>query len=294
MNLRTLKYLIAVVDYQHFGKAAEACFVSQPTLSMQLKKLEEDLGIQLIERKNKKILITPLAKQVAERGKRILSEVAQLKKMANYFTDPYSSEINVGILPTIAPYLLPIAMPVLHQRFPKLQLHLQEDNTQRLKKGLVNGELDAIIIAESTQKEEDLEALSLYEEPFHLVLPLKHRLASKPKIRIEDLNNEALLLLTEEHCLRHQIWHFCQSNDFKIADHYKATSLETIRQLVAAGYGITLMPKFACTVKDERIKYCEFISPVPKREVNLIWRQSAIQKNLFEQLASAIKESVKA
>lgn len=286
MNIRDLKYLIAVADHNHFGKAAEACFVSQPALSMQIKKLEESLGVVLIERNNKRIFFTDIGKLIVQQARDILYRVETLQEIANQSKDPFCGELRLGIIPTLAPYLLPLIIPGLSTLFPKLTLYLIEETTSNLVTKLHEGALDAALLA--LPIEGDFSVHPLFDEEFVLAIPKDHPLAKQKMAHISDLENKTLLLLEEGHCLRDQALAVCHRANASELKTFHATSLETLRHMVAAGAGITLIPKLACRANDG-ICYLPFSSPAPMRTIGLIWRESTAKKILLEHIVDYIK-----
>lgn len=291
MNLRDLTYLIKVAELRHFGKAAQACFVSQPTLSMQLKKLEEELGVVLFERNNKRVMLTPIGEQLIQRARRVLHEVEELQRLAKNACDPYAKTLRLGVIPTIAPYLLPKIMQPIRQAFAKLGLQLFEAQTSLLLQKLKSGELDTALLALPLEQPE-LESCELYQEPFYLAVPHNHFLAAKKQIDDSALVGQSLLLLDDGHCLREQALDVCQLLGANEQQNFRATSLETLRQMVSVGSGITLMPKMAITKEDEHIAYLPFTQPQPSRRVGLIWRATSVDKDLLAKLAAFIRSCV--
>jgi LysR family hydrogen peroxide-inducible transcriptional activator len=201
MNLRDLQYLVALADHRHFGRAAAASFVSQPTLSTQIRKLEEELGVALVERAPRKVMLTPAGREVAERARRVLAEVAQMKEGARRSQDPEAGSVRLGIFPTLGPYLLPHVVAAVRERFPRLELLLVEEKTPVLLERLHAGKLDAALLALPLH-DDQLHVEFLFEEPFLLAVPAQHRLAGKHALAIGDLADERLLLLEDGHCLR--------------------------------------------------------------------------------------------
>ena len=285
MNIRDLKYLVAIEDYGHFGKAAEACFVSQPALSMQIKKLEETLGVVLIERNNKQLFFTEIGKLVVQQARSILNQVDALREMVNQAKDPFCCELHLGIIPTVAPYLLPYIMPGLSTLFPKLTLYLIEDTTLNLLKKINEGTLDAALLALPVTG--DFVANALFNEDFMLAVPINHPLSKKKTINFSDLENKNLLLLEDGHCFRDQALDVCHLAHALEANNFRATSLETLRSMVAGGVGITLMPKLSCSPNDQ-ISYIPFRSNSPNRTIGLIWRKSTTKKLLLEHLVAHV------
>lgn len=288
MNIRDLKYLVALAEHQHFGKAADACFVSQPALSMQIKKLEDHLGIKLLERTNKSVLLTDHGLVISERAKQILNQVDEIFAIAKVSKDPYAGELKLGIFPTLAPYLLPQIIPTLSKKFPKLSLLLIEEKTATLIEKLKSGKLDAILIALPII-ETNFFTVPLFDEEFLLAIPNNHELAKRKTLRQQDLNHKNLLLLDEGHCLREQALTVCQKANASETQDFRATSLETLRHMVSAGVGITLMPKLACTPTD-RITYVPFSTPKPMRTIGLVWRNGSAKQILLNEISVQIKQ----
>ncbi|MFI4956684.1 MAG: DNA-binding transcriptional regulator OxyR [Gammaproteobacteria bacterium] len=287
MNLRDLKYLVAVAEYEHFGKAADACFVSQPTLSMQIKKLEETLGVILIERTNKSVLFTEIGRAIVAQAQEVLHQAQSLKELARQATNPFSGSLHLGIIPTLAPYLCPRMVPALSARFPDLTLCLVEEKTENLMKKLSQGKLDAAILA-LPLKEDSFITEILFEEKFLLATPMNHPLAKRKKIALSDLENETLLLLDDGHCFRDQALAVCQRVHATESKQFQATSLETLRYMVASHAGITLMPALSCRDNDG-VCYREFHGTQPSRTLGMVWRQASAKKKLLQELVGEIK-----
>lgn len=288
MNIRDFKYLVAIADHCHFGKAASACFVSQPALSMQIKKLENSLGIKLIERTNKLTFLTETGKLIATQARDLLHQVDVIKEIAKLAGDPFSSECHLGIIPTLAPYLLPYIIPGITQKWPNLKIYLTEEQTGNLITKLKQGRLDAALLGLPIVDEE-FDALPLFKEELRLALPESHPLAKRKYIRNIDLEKKALLLLEDGHCLRDQILALCQSVNAFADISFQATSLETLRYMVASKVGITLMPNLACRQRDG-ICYLPFSAPQPKRTIGIIWRTTSTKKILLENLIERIRQ----
>jgi len=287
MNIRDLEYLLSVADLGHFGKAAEACFVSQPALSTQIKKLEEELGVQLLERTSKSVFLTEHGLLIAERAREILNLTKDIKDLAKSAKDVFSGEIRVGVFPTLAPYLLPVIIPKLSKHYPKLSFYLIEEKTDVLVDQLQKGLLDAAFLA-SPVIEKNLKSVPLFEEAFLLAVPKNHPLSNLKSVSQKELKNEELLLLDEGHCMRDQALEVCNRINIHENKSFRATSLETLRHMVSAGVGITLMPKLACT-KSSTISYIPFSAPKLVRSIGLFWRTSFARKVLLEHIASEIK-----
>ena len=241
MNLRDLKYLVALADLRHFGKAADACFVSQPTLSTQIRKLEDELGVALVERAPRKVMLTAAGQDVVLRARRIVAEVEQMKESARRSRDPESGSMRLGVFPTLGPYLLPHIVPQLRERFPQLELLLVEEKSDVLLQRLRDGKLDAALLALPVH-DEQLHAELLFEEPFVFAAPQRHPLAARASVSMAQLSDETLLLLEDGHCLRDQALDVCRLSGANEKSGFRATSLETLRQMVAAGVGVTLLP----------------------------------------------------
>lgn len=283
MNLRDLQYLVSVAKYRHFGKAAEACNVSQPSLSMQIKKLEDTLGVQLFERTNKHVMVTSIGKEIAIRAKKILCDAEEIEKFAKTHHDPFAGEIRIGAFPTLAPYFFPNIVPKIIKALPKLKLLLVEEKTDILINKIQQGEIDAAFLALPVEGD-DLENVPLFDDPFLLAVPSSHSLAHELEVRQSDIVNNELLLLEDGHCLRSQALEVCRA--MKAGEHqdFRATSLETLRQMVASGIGITLIPKLAVQ-KHKDIKYIPFMSPSPSRTIGLAWRKTSARITCFQKIA---------
>lgn len=291
MNLRDLEYLIALAAHCHFGKAAKACFVSQPALSMQIKKLEEDLGIQLIERTNKKVFLTEIGEKITQQARSIIFQVSTMQEIADQSKHPFKGELHLGIIPTVGPYLLPHIIPDLTKIFPDLVLYLREEKTATLIEKLIQGKLNAVLLAIPLIEEEDLEILPLFEEEFFLALPHNHTLAKRKTLTLSDLENNTLLLLDEGHCLRGQALSVCNRVNISKTKSFQATSLETLRHMVAANVGMTLMPKLSCYPNDN-ICYLPFNSPKPMRTIGMAWRPSSSKKILLKNIITQIRKVI--
>tara|TARA_B100000700_G_C15047234_1_gene858530 strand:+ start:1975 stop:2916 length:942 start_codon:yes stop_codon:yes gene_type:complete len=292
MNLRDLEYLVALSELRHFRKAAEKCFVSQPTLSGQLKKLESLLGAQLIERTTRKVLLTPIGEEIVKRSKVILGDVASIETLVKTYSDPMKGIVNIGLIPTIAPYLLPLILENINTTYPNLEIILHEVQTEVLLNKLAEGSLDAGILATPLEVR-GFEEIFLYTEPFYVAINKKHPFASKKNINKKDLHGETLLLLEEGHCLRGQALEICSDNMTKERKGFRGTSLETIRHMVSAGIGITLIPETAIDyknfIKNTPLVYVPFEEPVPVRRVGLLHRTTSTRKICFQKLASLIQ-----
>jgi len=287
MNLRDLRYLVAVADLRSFIQAADQCFVSQPTLSTQIKKMEDSLGAQIFERTNKKVLPTEVGEQIIASARRILIEVDTIERLANNAQDPLSGNFRLGAIPTLSTYIFPGLVPKIIQTLPKLRLILVEEKTETLIAQLKQGKLDAALLAMPIN-DDYLEARMLFEDEFYLALASDHPLAMRQTIAQPDLINQQLLLLDEGHCLRGQALQICQINHAEEQQDVRATGLETLRQMVKAGTGITFMPKIAILEPEEGIRYIPFDDPAPKRTIGLFWRRTSSRNELLEELIKLI------
>jgi len=294
MNLRDLGYLIALADHKHFGRAAAACSISQPTLSTQLKKLEDELGVTLIERAPRRVMLTAVGSDIAERARHIIAEVEQLRERARRSHDPEAGSLRLGLFPTLAPYLLPHVVPVIRARFPRLELRLIEEKTASLLRLLHEGRLDAAVLA-LPLREESLHVQPLFEEPFVLAVPQGHALARRANLRLQDIGSESLLLLEDGHCLREQALDVCRLSGAVEKSEFRATSLETLRQMVAANAGITLLPALAVqppVPPQEAIHLIHFAGAVPSRQIAMVWRRSSAMHPFLARLAQLLQEAV--
>lgn len=293
VNFRDLRYLVAVADHRHFGRAASACFVSQPTLSTQLKKLEQYLGVQLVERTNKQVMLTPTGRMIADRARRIINDVADIVDTARAAGDPMSGDVRVGLIPTIGPYLLPHLIPALRESHPRLRPLLYEEQTSRLLERLRRGELDAAVMAVPVH-DDGLYHDTLFHEPFYLAMPTHHPLGEKAEIEVTDLETEQILLLEEGHCLRDQALDLCSMVGAREDAEFRATSMETLRQMVAAGAGITLLPALAAAANEgipnrSAIEMRAFRSPPPTREMAIYWRKGSAREPTIRAIADVIR-----
>lgn len=294
MNLRDLRYLVALADTRHFGKAADKSFVSQPTLSAQIKKLETYLGVQLIERQPRKVTLTETAEKILPLARRMLQDSEAIVSMARNEHDPLSGKINVALIPTIGPYLLPLMMRRLRKQLPDLKVMLYEYQTEPLLEKLRAGEIELGILALPVPLD-GLESANLYEEPFTVAMPASHPLAKRAQLKLDDLSGESLLLLEDGHCLRDQALDVCSRIDVKENEDYRATSLETLRQMVAAGLGVTLLPQLATRGPfgtGHGLVVKPFARPVPSRTVGAVWRKSSARAAAIQALCDVIRTTM--
>jgi LysR family hydrogen peroxide-inducible transcriptional activator len=295
MNLRDLRYLVALADERHFGRAAERCYVSQPTLSAQIRKLEEYLGVPLVERQPRRVTLTSAGEKIVERARRLLLEADAIVELAKTDRDPLSGAIKLALIPTVGPYLLPHVARRLRKDLPRLKLMLYEFQTAPLLEKLRAGEIDMGVLALPVPLD-GLDAEPLYEEPFTLAVPSGHKLADHERVRVDDLKGETLLLLEDGHCLRDQALEVCSRIRVQEEQDYRATSLETLRQMVAAGHGVTLLPQLAAespvgTVRGLRAK--PFVRPAPSRTIGAVWRKSTTRAAAVAAISSSIRAAMK-
>ncbi len=275
VTLQELRYLVAVADEQHFERAAELCHVSQSTLSAQLKKLEDQLDVMLFDRSQRQAAPTPVGREIIAQARLVLEEARKIQAIALRGLDPMQGVLRVGVIPTLGPYLMPHLLPPIRAAYPKLRLFLREDLTDQLLRQLRGGELDLLLMALPV-RHEGLETLALFEEPFRVALPVGHPLAERDRLRESDLEDYGILLLEEGHCLRDQALAICQSP--RVIEEFTASSLETLRQMVAAGIGLTLLPELAIRLDSEMayrqlIEIRPFAPPAPSRTIGLAWRR---------------------
>ena len=286
MTLTELRYIVAVARERHFGRAAEASFVSQPTLSVAVKKLEEELGVSLFERGPGEVTITPAGQKIVAQAQRVLEEAARIKDLAAAGRDPLAGALRLGAIYTIGPYLLPKLIPILRKSAPAMQLHIQENITHRLAEGLKSGEVDVILIALPFD-EPGIETRAVYDEPFLVAVPKGHPWEHRKRVTSEELTKESLLLLGEGHCFRDQVLEFCHTTRSRAIE---GGSLETIRHMVASGVGVTVLPSTSVSPNGsagDLIRILPFSRP-PTRRVALAWRRSFPRPEAIEALRKAI------
>ncbi len=287
MNPRALQYLVTLAEVRHFSRAAERCHVSQPTLSTQIRRLEEQLDVQLVERHPRQVMLTPVGEEIVARARNVLGEMEAIRAIARRSRDPHSGTVRVGIFPTLAPYLLPHVVPRIRKSFPRLTLRLHEEKTEDLIRMLGQGRLDAGLLALPIN-EDWLETRVLFEEPFVLAVPGQHALAQADEISVAALQGQKLLLLEDGHCLRDQALEVCQMAGAREHVDFHATSMETLRQMVAANVGITLMPILSVrppVADTENLVTRPFRQPGPKRTIAMVWRRSSALAPFLHELA---------
>jgi len=297
MNLRDLTYLVAVADTQHFGLAAERCFVSQPTLSGQIKKLENLLGVSVFERTKRSVVTTQIGEAIVTQARTVLEQADALQHLAQSYHDPLVGAFRIGIIPTLSPYLIPLILKPLNKKFPQMKLVLSEEMTNELLTRLGKHEIDAALIATPVD-DPDFESIALFNEPFWLAHPRNHLLAKKKKITQTDLDEADLLLLAEGHCLADQAMEVChmqeRSMQGELAD-LRAASLETLLQMVAAGFGCTLLPALALkstAAKDKSIVTRQLQFTDTFRKISLVYRRSFPRKQVFEAFIKILTDNL--
>ncbi len=276
MTLQELRYLVALADKGHFVRAADACHVAQPTLSTQLKKLEDYLGVTLFERNKHQLRPTPVGEQIIERARRALDVVEEIRDLAKRDHDPMNGPLRLGVIPTLGPYLIPHLLPAIRAKLPQLHLFLREDLTVNLLERLRQGSLDALLLALPVRGD-DVDELELFSEPFVVALPRDHALRRRRELTEADIRGENVLLLEEGHCMREQALSICGATSSEQREELKATSIETLRQMVAAGVGCTLLPQLAAapgvgSIASDMVQIRPFSAPVPTRRIGLVWR----------------------
>lgn len=295
MTLTELKYIVTLEQERHFGRAAERCFVSQPTLSVAVKKLEEELGVVLFERSKSAVQLTPIGAKVVEQARKVLEQAAVIKELAQTGQNQLISPLRLGAIYTIGPYLFPHLIPLLQTLTPEMPLYIEESYTAVLRRKLRSGELDAIIIA-LPFTEADVVTRPLYGEPFEVLLPKNHPWAARKEIPIDELPAEKLLMLGEGHCFRDQVLEACPALEVNMQDPRQGLiaeggSLETIRHMVASGLGITVLPASAIGMNQyapDVLVSRPFADPVPSRSVALAWRASFPRPQAIEALVQAV------
>jgi LysR family hydrogen peroxide-inducible transcriptional activator len=303
MTLTELRYIVAVARERHFGRAAEACFVSQPTLSVAVRKLEEELAVPIFERGKGEVTVTPTGEQIIAQAQRVLEEASKINQLSEQGRDQLEGPLRIGAIHTVGPYLFPDLVPTLVQMAPKMQLAIEENFTAVLTEKLKNGDLDIILIAEP-YNEPGILTQPLYTEPFVALLPAEHALASKEALATSDLASETVLLLGSGHCFRDQVLKFCPECRRQtgllgnaIQNSIEGGSLETIRYMVASGLGITILPCTATAVEkftQPLVKVLPFENEEPSRTIALAWRKSFPRQEAVELIAEAIRDNLPA
>ena len=292
ITLRQLRYFTSLARYRHFGRAAEGCSVSQPALSMQVRELEREIGAELVERRPNEIAFTATGVEVAERAERILAATRDLIDFARH-RDVLSGILKLGIIPTLAPYILPRILPKLQANYPRLRLEVRETQTKMLLEELVRGELDGVMLALPVEGA-DIETLRLFDDPFLLAVPATDERPLRGRVDIADVDQGRLILLEEGHCLRDQALAFCATPRRDMPAGLGAASLATVMQMVANGYGITLLPVVAAEieVRDDRVKLLHFAEPQPARTIGLAWRRTSPRRKDFAALGDIVMKAL--
>ncbi len=293
-TLKQLRYLVALAEHRNFRRAAEDCFISQPALSEQIQQLESLLNVQLVERSQRQVLITTFGWEIVERAREILCDVDDLVDLATRRQELFSTPMHMGVIPTIAPYLLPRILKKIRKAHPQLKLYLREEQTTRLLEQLRLGKLDFLILALPVEGA-DIESIELYKEEFVLISPKSNALAKKNTVRQIDLAQEQVLLLEEGHCLRDQALELCNSAGARESQEFRASSLNTLVQMVANGLGITLLPSLAVDIEvkgNTTLAVNRFAEPIPTRTIGLVWRKQTARRQEFDMLVKAIQKSI--
>lgn len=292
ITLRQLRYLSSLARHRHFGRAAEDCAVTQPALSMQVRELEREIGAELVERRPGEIALTETGREVAQRAEHILAAARDLVDFARH-RDVLTGQLRFGIIPTLAPYVLPRVLPRLQARYPELRLEVRETQTRLLLDELSSGELDCVMLALPVEGI-DVETLKLFDDRFLLAASAEEPLPARERVAVDDVDQRRLILLEEGHCLRDQALAFCATKGRDAPAGLGATSLTTVMQMVANGYGVTLLPEVAVETeaRDARVKLVRFAEPEPARAVGLAWRRTSPRRKDFEALGEIIKEAV--
>ena len=294
MTLQELKYLVALADHGHFGRAAEACFITQSTLSTQIKKLEDFLGVTLFDRSLKRVTPTPIGREILQAARNIVEEAERIRELAKHAQDPMARTIHLGVIPTLGPYYLPHALTLVHKKHPGLRMLLREEMTPQILEHLLDGKLDAGLLALPVT-DDSLRVEPLFYEPFYAALPAGHPLARRDVLKVADIMSEKLLLLDEGHCLRDQALDVCGTGS-RGREEVRATSLETLRQMVGMGLGLTLLPALSVDAgprqNKKAVEIRPFKSPPPGRTIALVWRKRVPFPETFERLAQTLKNAL--
>jgi LysR family hydrogen peroxide-inducible transcriptional activator len=298
ITLRQLRYLSALAKHGHFGRAAEACAVTQPALSMQIRDLERTLGVAVVERRPGDVMLTDVGREIARRGEEVLTASRDLVEFARHRSGLLTGRLTLGVIPSLAPYLLPRMLPLLQGRFPDLRLELRETQTRQLIEDIKSGTLDAAMLALPVA-EPDIDAIALFEDLFLLAVPASDPRKANARVAAEAIDQSRLILLEDGHCLRDQALAFCATaargrSAGAGGTAFGASSLNTVMQMVAGGYGITLIPQIAADVerRDERVKFLRLENPQPGRSIGLVFRRTSPRKADFAALGEVVKESV--
>lgn len=280
MNIRDYEYIVAVSEYLHFGRAAERCKISQPTLSMQIKKFEKFYGVRIFERSNKKVMITEIGKEIIAQASQILEYHKSIERITTKAKDPATGELSLAVFPTLGPYILPKIIPKIHAKYPRLKLLLLEEKTDRILLKLLKSKIDCALLALPID-DAKLETQALFFDQFNVALPSHHRLTKSKSLDLSDLENETILLLEDGHCLRSQALEVCSLVNQSTYKEFRATSLETLRYMISSGAGVTLMPELAC-IKTEGVSYVPFRDKSIGRTIALVYKKDSQKKKSIE------------
>lgn len=295
-TLRQLRYLVAIADTLSFRRAAEICHVSQPTLSTQLSELEARLKVQLVERSRRRVVMTPLGAEIADRARRVLREVSDIAELAEKGRHILEGTLRLGVLPSLGPYLFPHVLPFLRQRYPRLTLYLREDGAENLMRRLEEGDLDVVLFPLPLRREA-MSATALFDEPLWLALPKDHPLAAKGVLALDDLHDLTVLALEPGHSLHAQVLALCRAHGARALLDYATTSLDTLRQMAGMGLGATFLPALyvrAEALHDGQIVVRPFPPPPPSRRIGLVWRRLSARGSEYAALASHIRDALAA
>jgi len=292
VTFKQLRYFDSLARELHFGRAADACAVTQPALSMQIHELEQSLGLTLVERTRSGVQLTNKGAEISVRAARILGDVRDLIAFAQHASRVLSGALRLGVIPSVAPYMLPPLLPLLREAYPELELHVRETQTQPLTQELLEGKLDVLLLALPV-KHPDLENLALFEDPFQLAVPKDRKLSGRVRATKELIEHERLLLLEEGHCLRDQALTYCGLQQVDAVNTFGASSLSTIVEMVSAGYGITLLPEMCLGIEERGrdLTLVRFVEPEPFRTIGLVWRSTSPRKRDFEELGRLVKQA---
>jgi LysR family transcriptional regulator, hydrogen peroxide-inducible genes activator len=298
ITLRQLRYLSALAKHGHFGRAAEACAVTQPALSMQIRDLERTLGVAVVERRPGDVMLTDVGREIARRAEGVLTASRDLVDFARHRGGLLTGRLTLGVIPSLAPYLLPRILPLLQSRFPELRLELRETQTRQLIEDIKSGALDAAMLALPVT-EPDTDTIALFEDLFLLAVPASDPRKESARVAAADIDQSRLILLEDGHCLRDQALAFCATaargrTTAGGGTVFGASSLNTVMQMVACGYGVTLIPQIAAGVerRDERVKFLRLENPQPGRRIGLVFRRTSPRKADFAALGEIVKESL--
>lgn len=292
VTLKQLRYFEALAREQHFGRAAEACSVTQPALSMQIQELEASLGIALVERTRNGVRLTPKGAVIANRAQRLLNDARDLIDYAKQSAGVLNGALRLGVIPSLAPYLLPPLLPMLKDAYPDLELHVRETQTHPLTDELLEGRLDVLLLA-LPLNQSDIEECPIFDDRFLLAMPTDKKLSGRVRATKELVESDRLLLLEEGHCLRDQALAYCSLQQVDSLNTFGASSLSTIVEMVSAGLGMTLLPEICLGVEGRRsdIKVIRFVDPEPSRSIGLAWRRSSPRREDFLALADLIRDA---